>query len=46
MKERRWNFKEHIGSGLIFDERTLVVETRQYFKSYILWDIPEEALDA
>lgn len=44
MKEKGWDFKEQIGSGLIFEknEKTLIVETRQYSKHYIIWDIPNE----
>ena len=44
MKEKGWDFKEQMGSGLVFekDEDTFVVETRQYSKHYILWDIPSE----
>lgn len=42
MKEKGWNFEEQAGSGLIFEnaEETLVIETRQYSKHYILWDVP------
>jgi hypothetical protein len=45
MKEKGWDFKEQIGSGLVFgkNEKTLVVETRKYSRHYILWDIPNEA---
>ena len=44
MKEKGWDFKEQKGSGLVFenDEETLVIETRQYSKHYILWNIPSE----
>ena len=44
MKEKGWYFKEQMGSGLIFEknEKTVVVETKQYSKHYILWDIPAE----
>jgi predicted RNA binding protein YcfA (HicA-like mRNA interferase family) len=46
MKEKGWDFKEQMGSGLVFkkDEQTIVVETRQYSKHYILWNIPKEVL--
>lgn len=42
MEEKGWRFKEQMGSGLIFvkDDQTLVVETRQYSRHYILVDIP------
>lgn len=45
MENYGWKFKEQMGSGLIFTkgEQTTVVETRQYSKHYILWDIPEDA---
>lgn len=44
MKEKGWDFKEQMGSGLAFenDEEILVVETKQYSKNYILWNIPSE----
>ncbi|EPD53791.1 hypothetical protein HMPREF1210_00614 [Paenisporosarcina sp. HGH0030] len=44
MKEKGWDYKEQMGSGLVFenDEETLVVETKQYSKHYILWNIPSE----
>ena len=44
MKEKGWGFKEQMGSGLVFenDEEILVVETKQYSKHYILWNIPSE----
>lgn len=44
MKEKGWDFKEQLGSSLVFenDEETLVIETRQYSNHYILWSIPSE----
>lgn len=44
MKEKGWEFKEQMGSGLLFDkgEQTIIVETVQYSKYYILWNIPSE----
>lgn len=44
MKEKGWDFKEQMGSSLVFenDEETLVIETRQYSNHYILWSIPSE----
>lgn len=27
------------------NEKTLVVETRQYFKGYILWNVPSEVFN-
>jgi hypothetical protein len=46
MKKKGWSFKEQIGSGLVFEKSGLniVVETRQFSRHYILWDIPNEAL--
>jgi hypothetical protein len=42
-----WNYKEQMGSGLIFekDEQLLVVESRQFSRHYILWDVPKRALE-
>ncbi|MGG3889990.1 hypothetical protein [Metabacillus fastidiosus] len=47
MKEKGWEFKEQMGSGLIFEknEKTLVVETKQYSQHYILWDIPHKVFN-
>lgn len=47
MKEKGWDFKEKLGSGLVFEkaEKTFVVETRQYSKHYILWNIPKKVLN-
>ncbi len=44
MKDRGWNFKEQMGSGLLFekDKQTTIVETRQFSKYYFLWDFPIE----
>ncbi|MEK4297472.1 hypothetical protein [Paenibacillus sp. FSL R5-0914] len=46
MKEKGWNFKDHMGSGLIFenDKQTIIVETRQFSRHYFLWDIPNQGL--
>ncbi len=47
MDEKGWSFKEQIGSGLIYtkNKENLVVETRQYTKHYIIWDIPKEVFN-
>jgi len=44
MKEKGWDFKEQMGSGLVFENggETLVIETRQYSNHYIVWSIPSE----
>jgi len=44
MKTRGWEFKEQMGSGLVFekDKETITIETRQYSKHYFIWDIPKE----
>ena len=44
MKDNGWDFKEQMGAGLIFDKngQTKVVETRQYSRHYILFDIPND----
>lgn len=46
MKTKGWEFKEQIGSGLIFekDNETITIETRQYSNHYYIWDIPKEIL--
>ena len=46
MNEKGWNFKEQIGSGLAFENNgeILVVETRQFSKHYILWNVPVEKI--
>ena len=43
MKVKGWGFKEQMGSGLIFmkKDQTLIVETRQYSRHYILVDVPQ-----
>lgn len=44
MKEQGWEFKEQMGSGLIFENKVeeIVVETRQYTKKYFIWRVPEK----
>lgn len=44
MKEKGWEFKEQMGSGLIFEKNKeqIVVETRQYTGNYFIWRIPEK----
>ncbi|MFS1515859.1 hypothetical protein V1503_04950 [Bacillus sp. SCS-151] len=46
MKTNGWEFKDQVGSGLIFkkDKVTITIETRQYSKHYFIWDIPKEIL--
>ena len=47
MKENGWEFREQLGSGLVFekDEETLVIETRQFSKDYFLWDVPGDVFN-
>jgi hypothetical protein len=47
MRMKGWEYKEQMGSGLVFekDKKTLVVETRQFSKHYILWDVPKQGLE-
>lgn len=47
MKKKGWDFREQMGAGLVFDKsgQTIVVETRQYSKHYILWNIPNEVVN-
>lgn len=46
MKGNDWDFKEQMGAGLIFEKngQTKVVETKQYSRHYILFDIPNDAI--
>ncbi|WP_127507041.1 hypothetical protein [Paenibacillus humicus] len=46
MWKNDWDFKEQLGSGLIFEKngQTKVVETRQFSKHYILSVIPNDGL--
>ena len=48
MKEKRWAFKDQMGSGLIFekDGEQIVVQTRQYTRNYYIWSIPEQETKA
>ncbi|MFF2445687.1 hypothetical protein ACFVSW_01205 [Neobacillus sp. NPDC058068] len=41
MKSKGWNYEEQMGSGLIFvkDGEEAIVETRQYSKYFIIWDV-------
>ncbi|WP_157801029.1 zf-HC2 domain-containing protein [Bacillus solitudinis] len=43
MREQGWDFKEQMGSGLIFENEAeeIVVETRQYTRKYFIWSVPE-----
>lgn len=47
MQQKEWDFKEQMGSGLIFQKsnRTITVETRQFSKYYFLWDVPKEIVN-
>lgn len=44
METRGWEYKEQIGSGLIFekDKDQIIVSTRQYTKNYFIWSLPEK----
>jgi hypothetical protein len=46
IKKNGWDFKEQMGAGLVFEKsgQTIVVETRQYSRHYILSDIPNDVL--
>ncbi|WHY88872.1 hypothetical protein QNH39_13980 [Neobacillus novalis] len=43
MKSKGWIYEEQMGSGLIFvqDDREAIVETRQYSKYFIIWDVQQ-----
>ncbi|MCM3594795.1 hypothetical protein M4D55_03190 [Metabacillus idriensis] len=45
MTEKGWTYRDQAGSGLIFEkeERSVVVETRQFSRHYILWDVPKDS---
>jgi hypothetical protein len=47
MKDKGWEFKEQMGSGLIFEknDEIITIETRQYTKHYSIWDIPKDLLN-
>jgi hypothetical protein len=47
MEELGWSFKEQLGSGLVYtkNKENLVVETRQYTKHYMIWNIPKEVIN-
>lgn len=47
METLGWEFKEQIGSGLMFAKGgdTITIETRQYSKHYFIWDIPKEIVN-
>ena len=47
MKSRDWEFKEQIGSGLVFEKNKeiITISTRQYSKQYFIWDVPKEILN-
>ncbi|MGD6966148.1 hypothetical protein ACQCVP_06950 [Rossellomorea vietnamensis] len=47
METLGWEFKEQIGSGLMFEKGgdAITIETRQYSKHYYIWDIPKEILN-
>jgi hypothetical protein len=46
MKEKGWDFKEQIGSGLVFEKsgEVIVIETRQFSRHYFLWSVPNEIM--
>ncbi|KLT16029.1 hypothetical protein AA980_21430 [Neobacillus vireti] len=41
MKSNGWKYEEQMGSGLIFvkEGKEAIVETRQYSKYFIIWDV-------
>jgi hypothetical protein len=43
MKSKGWLYEEQMGSGLIFvkDDNEAIVETRQYSKYFIIWDVQQ-----
>jgi hypothetical protein len=47
MKDKGWEFKEQMGSGLIFEknDEIITIGTRQYTKQYFIWDIPKEVFN-
>lgn len=47
MKTKGWEFKEQMGSELVFekDKKTINIVTRQYSKHYYIWGIPKEILN-
>ncbi|MBP3950245.1 hypothetical protein J7W16_03800 [Bacillus sp. YZJH907-2] len=47
MKEKDWDYKEQIGSGLVFErsQETITISTRKYSKNYFLWNVPNEVLN-
>lgn len=46
MKRVGWDFKEQMGSGLVFEKNNeiITISTRQYSKHYFIWDVPKEVL--
>ncbi|MCA1029550.1 hypothetical protein LCL95_00730 [Bacillus timonensis] len=46
MKSKGWEFKEQMGSGLVFvkNEEEITISTKQYSKHYFLWDVPNEVI--
>jgi hypothetical protein len=47
MEEMGWRFKEQLGSGLVYmkDGDNSVIETRQYTKHYMIWNLPKEVIN-
>ncbi|HHW36264.1 MAG TPA: hypothetical protein GXX18_03080 [Bacillales bacterium] len=47
MKRRGWEFKEQVGSGLVFErnKEVITIETRQYSKRYFIWDVPKKIVN-
>ena len=47
MEVEGWEFKEQMGSGFIFvkNKEEIVIETRQYSRHNIIWDVPKEIVD-
>jgi len=44
MKNKGWEFKDQMGSGLIFEKnnKDITIGTRKYSKHYYIWDVPKE----
>ncbi|WP_171910645.1 hypothetical protein [Rossellomorea aquimaris] len=47
MKKADWTFTEQTGSGLEFakENEVITIETRQYSRHYVIWDVPKEIVN-
>jgi hypothetical protein len=47
MKSQGWKYEEQMGSGLIFikEGKEAIVETRQYSRHFIIWDVQQALYD-